>query len=85
MDILNQTTHPDYDGVTSYFDVALLETSPVTLSKSIIPICLPALPSNDIHKYDNYFVELTGWGQKDLHGIVSQSLRRVSLRIHPLR
>ncbi len=85
LDILRANVHPDYNGEASYYDVAILETAPVTYSKSISPICLPDSPSEDIHKYDNNFVELTGWGQTDLHSKTSKKLKRVSLKIFPLR
>jgi len=49
------------------------------------PVCLPVLPSKNIRKYDNNFVELTGWGKKDFQGIVSPTLKRVSLKIFPIR
>ena len=85
LDIYNISIHPMYNSVASYYDVAILETSPVTFSKFISPICLPQLPSDDIHKYDNYYVDLTGWGQENLLGKTSDKLKRVSLKIHPLR
>ncbi len=77
--------HPNYDGKASYYDVAILETAPVTFSKSISPICLPDSPNNDVHKYDNNFVELTGWGQTDLHSKASKNIKRVSLKVYPIR
>ena len=82
---MNQFIHPNYDGVASYYDVAILETASVTFSTAISPVCLPENPSNDIHKYDNDHVQLTGWGQKDLHTTVSKQLKRVALKIHTLR
>ncbi len=85
LDINKQTIHPKYNKVTSYYDIAILETSPITFSKFISPVCLPEAPSDDIHKYDNDFVELIGWGQKDLLSKTSHKLKRVSLKIHPLR
>jgi hypothetical protein len=85
LEIKKQKIHPKYDEISSYYDVAILETSPVTISKFISPICLPEMPSDDIHKYDNDFVELTGWGQADLLSKTSDKLKRVSLKIHPLR
>ena len=36
--------HPDYDGVTSYYDVAVLETLPVIFSRGINSVCLPRCP-----------------------------------------
>jgi len=46
---------------------------------------LPVLPSKKTRKYDNNYAELTGWGKKDLNGIVSPKLKRVSLKIFPTR
>ncbi len=42
--ILNVTAsfkHPDYTGATVYFDIAVLETEEITLSKFRTPVCLP--------------------------------------------
>ncbi len=85
LDVINHSIHPSYDGVASYYDVAILVTAPVPFSKAISPVCLPEIASDDIHKYDNYYVELTGWGQKDLHTAVSNKLKRVALRINTSR
>ena len=49
------------------------------------PVCLPLVPSKEVRKYDNNFVELTGWGKKDFHGRVSTKLKRVSVKIFPQR
>ncbi len=83
--ILDSFVHPNYDTVRSYYDVAIFETASVEFSERIRPICLPGIPSNDIHKYDNDHVELTGWGKKNLHSDVSEKLKRVSLKIFSLR
>lgn len=85
LDILTQTIHPKYNGMASYYDVAVLETSPVTFTKLISPICLPQLPSDNIYEYDNDFVDLIGWSQENLNGETSNKLKRVSLKIHTLR
>ena len=85
LDITNQMFHPKYNKVVSYFDIAILETSPVTFSKAISPICLPNLPTLDSQKYDNYYAELIGWGQSSLHGKIADILKRVSLKIYPNR
>ncbi len=83
--ILGSFVHPNYDRVRSYYDVAIFETELIEFSQLIGPICLPGIASNDIHKYDNDQVELTGWGKKNLHSDVSEKLKRVSLKIFPLR
>lgn len=85
LNILGYRVHPDFDGLTSYYDVALVQTDILMFSKSISPICLPNWSSDDVNKYDNYHVELTGWGKTRLSGRVSDKLRRVSLRIYPSR
>ncbi len=33
--------HPNYDGKTAYFDIAVVETKVVTFSDYINPVCLP--------------------------------------------
>jgi len=85
VEILSGFLHPNYNNETAYYDVAVLVTEKVTFSRSISPVCLPESPSDDIDKYKNYQVELTGWGQSHLHGRTSDRLKRVSLKIYPLR
>ena len=85
LEILKSVLHPDYNEEVSYHDVAVLETVKITFSRSVSPVCLPDLPSDDIDKYKNYLVELTGWGQSHLHGETSDRLKRVTLKIFPLR
>jgi hypothetical protein len=41
LDIQKVTLHPNYNGKTAYFDIAVVETANVTFSKFIIPVCLP--------------------------------------------
>jgi hypothetical protein len=41
LDIINNLTHPFYNGQTAYFDVAILETETVNISRGVTPICLP--------------------------------------------
>ena len=85
LDIIRSQIHPKFNHITSYFDVAVLTTDKITFSKFISPVCLPNSASDDIHKYDNNYVELTGWHQNNLHGEVSDKLKRVSLKVYPLR
>ena len=47
LDISRIIIHPDYDGVTSYYDVAVLETSMLNFSRGINPICLPRCPVDE--------------------------------------
>ncbi len=46
LDISRVSLHPDYDGVSAYYDVAVLETLPVNFSRAISPICLPRYLNN---------------------------------------
>jgi hypothetical protein len=41
LDIVRVSLHPNYNGRTSYFDVAIVETQSIIFSKLISPICLP--------------------------------------------
>jgi hypothetical protein len=43
LDIERVFLHPRYDGVTAYFDIAVVETRDVTFSNFISPVCLPGL------------------------------------------
>ena len=75
------TKHPKYNGEDVYYDVAILETEPISFSIAISPVCLPSEPSEDKRRYDNDFVELTGWGAKHVFGNPSRRLKRVSMKI----
>ena len=77
--------HPKYNGESAYYDLAIFETEPIALSNFLSPVCLPSEPSGNINRYDNYYVELTGWGTKSKLGKVSQRLKRVSLQIFKQR
>jgi len=85
LEILQMYVHPDYDGKSAYFDIAILETKPIEFSKAILPICLPETSSEDIHKYDDRSVELIGWGSTESRGSSSNTLKRVSITILPNR
>jgi hypothetical protein len=41
LDILSIAKHPLYNGVAAYFDIAVIETTNVTSSEAIRPLCLP--------------------------------------------
>ena len=58
LDILFTHVHPQYAAAVAYYDVAILETHNLTLSRNVRPVCLPKLPSEDVHQYDNNFVHL---------------------------
>ena len=85
LDVIRSQIHPMYRNGTSYFDVAVMTTNKIPVSEFISPVCLPDFASDDIHKYDNDHVELTGWGQNTLYGKISDKLKRVSLKVYPLR
>ncbi len=85
MDILTTVAHPDFNREISYYDVAVILTENITLSRLISPICLPDSSSEDIRQYDHRYVELTGWGRNSLTGQISNELKRVPLEIYPLR
>ena len=82
--IIKKFVHPNFDGIASYFDVAILETEEMTFSKAIRPVCLPML-SNDIKAYDNDQAELVGWGSSTANGNVSNRLKRVSVKVFTQR
>ena len=85
LDILATHIHPQYVPTVAYYDVAILETEKLNFSRKVRPVCLPKLPSEDIHQYDNDFVQLIGWGKFYRFGNVSPTLKRVSLQIFPQR
>ena len=85
LSILKTTIHPNFNREAAYYDVAIFEIEPISFSEAISPVCLPSAPSEDTKRYDNDFVELTGWGQKNILGNVSPKLKRVSVKIFPQR
>ena len=82
LEIIKKFVHPNYDGIKSYFDVAILETEEITFSRAISPVCLPNTISNDIHAYDNDQAELIGWGSSTTTGIASSRLQRVVVKVY---
>ena len=85
LSILNITIHPNFNREAAYYDIAIFEIEPISFSDAIRPVCLPSAPSEDIKRYDNDFVELTGWGRKNIFGKISQKLKRVSVKIFSQR
>ena len=54
--------HPDFDNVTIYYDIAIIETNEVIqFSNTVMPICLPAKPSKDENLRKNLTVDIVGW------------------------
>ena len=86
MDILKSFIHPNYKQSTSYYDVAVLQIKDrIEFSNAIGPICLPKKSSEYINQYDNYYVELIGWGSKHKLTANSPKLRKVNLKVYPNR
>ena len=83
--ILVERFHPDYLIENAYFDVSVLETSPVTFSRYIYPICISTSDSFDINEYNQTPVQLIGWGSGNKFGQNSKVLKRVQLTAFPLR
>jgi hypothetical protein len=78
--------HPNYDKVTAYYDVAVLQIEDsIEFSNAVGPICLPQESSEDIHKFDNNHAEIIGRGSKNKLTKNSPRLRRVSLKVYPNR
>ncbi len=42
-------------------------------------------PNDNIDEYADKFVELIGWGAKETTGKISESLKRISLTVFPMR
>ena len=77
--------YPKYDGVTVYFDVALIKLNEeVELSAGIHPICLPEESIDDLDKRSNDLATLTGWGTPNRDDpTASSKLRLTRLAIFP--
>ena len=84
LDVISSQIHKNYTNGIAYFDVAVLTTRKIPFSEFISPVCLPESASDVIDKYDNDYVDLTGWGQNNLNEKVSDRLKRVSLKVYPL-
>jgi hypothetical protein len=85
VDILEKLVHPKYDGVSAYYDVAILTTKEMTFTRAISPICLPEDVSYDVNKYDNDLAELIGWGSSVADGSVSNLLKRANVKVFSQR
>jgi len=70
--------HPSYDAGTERNDIALLKlSSPVTVSATVLPVCLP--PPNP--KYTNQNAWVTGWGTTSSGGSSPNTLREVQIKV----
>ena len=85
LNILEKNFHPDYRIEKAYFDVSILETTPLTFSRSIYPICLPPSDTFNINEYNEKSVQLIGWGSSSKEGKISHVLKRVPLTVFPTR
>jgi hypothetical protein len=41
LDIKGVSVHPNYNGISAYFDIAVVKTENVTFSYFVRPVCLP--------------------------------------------
>jgi hypothetical protein len=85
LQILNSFVHPKYDYKSSYFDIAVLETKNIQISRRINPVCLPERISYDVDKYNNNQAQLVGWGSQAKNGNTSKFLKRVSVKVFSQR
>ncbi len=84
-EIVKEKVHPLYNGVSVYYDVAVLETDEIPISRSISPICLPESVSSDVNKYDNDLAELIVWRKSQSDGNLSDLLERVYVKVFSQR
>ena len=77
--------HPQFDGITAHFDVAVLTTEKIEFSSSIFPVCLPTTKFTYVSEYDERSAQLIGWGSKVTTGQNSARLKRVGLTVFPNR
>jgi hypothetical protein len=55
-------------------------------SAPVIGICNePSFPNTNIDEYKGKGVELIGWGAKDITGAVSAKLKRIEIKVFPMR
>jgi hypothetical protein len=41
LEIMEVLIHPNYNGISAYFDIAVVKTTNVTFSYFVRPVCLP--------------------------------------------
>jgi len=72
--------HPGYDDQTMDNDMSLLKlASPLTMTATISPVCLPWNYAND--NFSGTTVTASGWGTTSQGGSVSNTLREVDLPV----
>ncbi len=76
--------HPKYTG-TAYYDIAVLQISPIEFKPHLRPICLPNPTDFKIDKYDDKTVTLIGWGNKDALDTTLPTIKRTILTIYDNR
>ena len=58
--------HPDFDNVTVYYDIAIIQTNEVIqFTDAVQPICLPYEPSADENFRKNLAVDIVGWSWEE--------------------
>ena len=65
--------------------MAILETEALTLSPSILPICLPEFETDSFKDYVEREVQLIGWGANDLNGEISETLKTADVTVFSQR
>ncbi len=83
VDIKGVKIHPLYNNNSSYFDIAIITSDIIKFTIGIQPICLPESSNTNVHKYDQYSVDLLGWGASSLFGNASKTLKKVPQTIFP--
>jgi hypothetical protein len=76
--------HPNYIG-TAYYDIAVIQIAPIEFHRNLSPICLPDPSKFKIDQYDDKTATLIGWGQEEISGQTSQTLKRSLLTIYEYR
>ena len=62
--IVQQHVHPKYRQGSAYFDIAVLEMDqPISITNYVRPICFNFQGDEDVDKYQDALVTVTGYGQ----------------------
>ena len=80
-DVMKIRTHPQYNHKNADFDFAVLFlSSPLTISSTIAPICLPASTQS---LYTGQVATVTGWGLTSSNGRPASTLQEAEVTIIP--
>ena len=80
-DVFKIRIHPRYNNEDGHFDVAILFlSSPLTVSSTIAPICLPASTQS---LYTGQVATVTGWGLTSSNGSPASTLQEAEVTIIP--